>query len=116
MTDEPPALIEVERVRLSLMFTLYAGSRDLEATATGDARYIAPPIASGGSWRHWIRSAMTCCCGWRPSTNYPKVQLIAARIEQVGGALPCYPDAAAFFEPITQQVDVILRNARQHMH
>jgi hypothetical protein len=41
MTDEPPALIEVERVRLSLMFTLYAGSRDLEATATGDARYIA---------------------------------------------------------------------------
>jgi hypothetical protein len=42
--------------------------------------------------------------------------LIAARIEQVGGALPCYPDAAAFFEPITQQVDVILRNARHHMH
>jgi hypothetical protein len=44
------------------------------------------------------------------------VQLIAARLDQVGFMLPCYADAHAFFQPITQQVDVILHNARPHMH
>jgi hypothetical protein len=43
-------------------------------------------------------------------------QLIAARLSEVGGALPLYDDAKAFFAPIEQQVDQILRRARQHMH
>jgi hypothetical protein len=41
------------------------------------------------------------------------LELITARVEQVGGALPCYPDAVAFFEPLVEHVDTILRNARQ---
>ena len=43
-------------------------------------------------------------------------QLIAARLSEVGGALPLYDDAKAFFAPLVEQVDQMLRRARQHMH
>ena len=42
--------------------------------------------------------------------------LIAARLSEIGGILPLYDDAKAFFQPLVEQVDQILRRARRHMH
>jgi hypothetical protein len=41
--------------------------------------------------------------------------LIATRLSEVGGALPLYDDAKAFFAPIEQQVDAILHRARHRL-
>ncbi len=41
--------------------------------------------------------------------------LIATRLSEVGGALPLYDDANAFFAPIEQQVDAILHRARHRL-
>jgi hypothetical protein len=114
--DEQSATAKVERTRLSLMFTLFAVSRDFEATATGDARYIA----AAGSIRQIVATldqisddVLLRLATVNELSEGRLLELITARVEQVGGALPCYPDAVAFFEPLVEQVDTILRNARQ---
>jgi hypothetical protein len=116
MTDEQSALIKVERTRLNLLFTLFAVSRDFEATTIGDVRYIA----AADSIRQIVATldqvsddVLLRFATANELSEGTLSQLIAARIEQVGGALPCYPDAVAFFEPLVDQVDTILRNARQ---
>jgi hypothetical protein len=38
--------------------------------------------------------------------------LVAARLSEVGGALPAYENAKAFFQPISETLDRVLRNAR----
>jgi hypothetical protein len=43
------------------------------------------------------------------------LELILARVAQVGMALPLYEDAPSFFAPIVQQVRDILDRARPHM-
>ena len=46
----------------------------------------------------------------------PLSTLIATRLSEVGGALPLYDDAKAFFQPLVEQVDVILHRARKRLN
>jgi hypothetical protein len=94
-------------------------SRDFEATATGDARYIvaADSIRQIVATLDQVSDGVLLRLATVNELSEGRLsQLIVARIEQVGGALPCYPDAAAFFEPLVEQVDAVLHRARQNMH
>jgi hypothetical protein len=119
MTDEQSALIKVERSRLSAMLILFAASRDLEATASGDQRFIAAAdaIKQIEATLPMIDDAVLLkLVSVNETSEGALSQLIAARLSEVGFALPLYEDAPSFFAPISDKVDTILRNARPHMH
>ena len=42
--------------------------------------------------------------------------LMSARLAEVGFALPTYPDAKGFFQPLVEQADAILHRARQRLN
>jgi hypothetical protein len=121
MTDaaEQSELIKTERTRLSLMFILFAISRDLEAQATGDQRFslAAASVKRIKVTLDQIEDAVLLKLVFVNEASEGLLsQLIGARLEQVGFALPCYLDAKEFFQPISDKVDRILHAARPHMH
>ena len=42
--------------------------------------------------------------------------LMSARLAEIGFALPTYPDAKGFFQPLVEQADAILHRARQRLN
>jgi hypothetical protein len=117
MTDRQMA--NRERCGLAVSLLMMAAARNVEALETGDARFTA----AAGSIRQIAKSmdqiddaTMLRLSHVDEQSEGLLWQLVAARVEQIAVMLPLYPDAASFFEPITEQVDAILQRARARMH
>ena len=119
MTDAEKTA-QAERVRLSMSFVLVAVSREAEAVAgNGDHRHIAAAACIrhiAGTLDTVEDAALLKLASVNVTSEGALSRLITVRLSEVGGALPLYADANAFFDPITAQVDQILHGARQHMH
>lgn len=108
-----------ERTRLSQMLRLYAVSREMEAAKTGDARFIAAADCLrriAGTLDAVSDDVLAKLVNVNQLSEGLLSKLIAARVEQIGGVLPLYADAASFFQPISEMLDLILRNARLHLN
>jgi len=118
MTDAETTAL-VERTRLSMTLMLIAASREVEAARGSDHRY-----AEAADAIRWIAGTMDQVSDdvllklvtVNQLSEGLLSTLIAARLSEVGGALPLYEDAKAFFASVEQQVDVILHNARQRLN
>jgi hypothetical protein len=117
MTDA--AVIERERHEVFAMFTLIATARQLEAIEAQDERLMASAL----NIRHLAETVGTV--GDAMVTKLSTVNglsegrlatIIAERAAQIGLELPLYDDASAFFKPIETMIDLILQDARQHLH
>ena len=119
MTDaETTALIDVERASLRATLLLLALAREVEALTTDDARLMAAVRAIRRIERTLYMVSNETVAKLASVNELSEgllSELIAARVSEVGGALPLYANARAFFKPITQQVDAILHSARLHM-
>lgn len=117
--SETSALVEVERAGLTMMFALFATSREVEATGSGDRRYADAADAIkriAGTLDLISDEVVTKLSAVNEASECLLTTLIAARVEQIGFELPLYADALSFIAPIEAQVDAILQSARPHMH
>ena len=118
MTDAETTAL-VERARLSMRLVLIAASREVEAVRSGDHRYAKTADAIrriAGTMDQVSDDVLLKLVTANQLSEGLLSQLIATRLSEIGGALPLYDDAKAFFQPLVEQVDQILRRARQHMH
>ena len=118
MTDAEQSVL-VERTRLSQMLRLYAISREMEAAKSGDARFIAAADCLrriAGTLDAVSDDVLAKLASVNQLSEGLLSRLIAARVEQIGGVLPLYADAASFFQPISETLDRILHNARQRLN
>ena len=118
MTDAETTAL-VERARLSMRLVLIAVSREVEAVRSGDHRYAQAADAIrriAGTMDQVSDDVLLKLVTANQLSEGLLSTLIATRLSEVGGALPLYDDAKAFFQPLVEQVDQILRRARQHMH
>ena len=118
MTDAETTVL-VERARLSMRLVLIAASREVEAVRSGDHRYAKTADAImriAATMDQVSDDVLLKLVTVNQLSEGPLSTLIATRLSEVGGALPLYDDAKAFFQPLVEQVDQILRRARQHMH
>ena len=118
MTDAETTAL-VERARLSMRLVLIAVSREVEAVRSGDHRYAQAADAIrriAGTMDQVSDDVLLKLVTVNQLSEGLLSQLIATRLSEIGGALPLYDDAKAFFKPLVEQVDEILRRARQHMH
>jgi hypothetical protein len=118
MTDAETTAL-VERARLSMRLVLIAVSREVEAVRSGDHRYAQAADAIrriAGTMDQVSDDVLLKLVTANQLSEGLLSQLIATRLSEIGGALPLYDDAKAFFQPLVEQVDQILRRARQHMH
>jgi hypothetical protein len=109
----------VERARLSVTLTLFAASRMVEAQATGDARVIAAADAVkqiAGTMHQISDDTVLRLATVNAISQGLLARLITARLAEVGFALPCCANAAEFFQPLVEQVDVIMHRARQRLN
>ena len=118
MTDAETTAL-VERARLSMALVLFAASREIEAARSNDHRYAeaADAIRRIARTMGIVSDDVLLKLATANQLSEGMLsQLIATRLSEIGGALPLYDDAKAFFQPLVEQVDQILRRARQHMH
>ena len=118
MTDAETTAL-VERTRLSMTLVLIAASREIEAARSSDHRYAEAADAIrriAGTMAMVSDDVLVKLATANQLSEGLLSQLIATRLSEIGGALPLYDDAKAFFQPLVEQVDQILRRARQHMH
>ena len=119
MTDAETTAL-VERARLSVTLTLFATSRMVEAQATGDARVIAAADAVkqiAGTIDQISDDTVLRLATVNTISQGLLARLITARLAEVGFALPCCVNAAEFFQPLVEQVDVIIMHrARQRLN
>ena len=118
MTDAETTAL-VERARLSMTLVLIAASREVEAAGSGDNRYAetADGIRRIAGTMDQVSGDMLLKLAIANQLSEGLLsQLIATRLSEIGGALPLYEDAKAFFAPVEQEIDVILHNARQHLN
>jgi hypothetical protein len=118
MTDAETTAL-VERTRLSMTLVLIAASREIEAARSSDHRYAeaAASIKQIAATMGMVSDDVLLKLATANQLSEGLLsQLIATRLSEIGGALPLYDDAKAFFQPLVEQVDQILRRARQHMH
>ena len=118
MTDAETTAL-VERTRLSMTLVLIAASREVEAACGSDHRYAeaAASIKRIAATMGMVSDDVLLKLATANQLSEGLLsQLIATRLSEIGGALPLYDDAKAFFQPLVEQVDQILRRARQHMH
>ncbi len=116
MTDEQSSLIKAERARLSVTLVLFAISRDIDAMATGDQRFIAAAdsVKKIEATLHMVDDAVLLKLASVDETSKGGLlALIAARLSEIGFALPLYEDARSFIAPIVATVDRILHDARR---
>ncbi|WP_029079306.1 hypothetical protein [Bradyrhizobium sp. th.b2] len=120
MTDaEQSAMIEVERNALGAMLVLFASAREIEAVAASDARLMAAADAItriAETLDQVSDQVLRKLSSVNITSEGGLSALIAARLSQVGFALPLYGDASEFFAPIEATVDKVLKGARLHMH
>jgi len=117
VTDDTIAL--AERRSLAAMLALMASARELEGQAQGDARFIVAAAnirLIAGTLDQVSDASILKLASVNDTSEGLLSQLIAARLEQIGFALPLVMGAAEFFAPIEAKVDEILRGARPHMH
>jgi hypothetical protein len=118
MTDAETTAL-VERARLSMTLVLIAASREVEAARGSDHRYAETADAIrriAGTMGQVSDDVLLKLVTANQLSEGLLSTLIATRLSEVGGALPLYEDAKAFFAPVERTVDTILRNARQHIH
>src|SRR5258705_6494013 len=118
MTDTETTAL-VERARLSMRLVLIAASREVEAARGSDHRYAetADAIRRIAATMGMVSDDVLLKLATANQLSEGLLsRLIATRLSEIGGALPLYNDAKAFFQPLVEQVDQILRRARQHMH
>ena len=119
MTDEQSSLIKAERARLSVTLVLFAISRDIDAMATGDQRFIAAAdsVKKIEATLHMVDDAVLLKLASVDETSKGGLlAMIAARLSEIGFALPLYEDAPSFIAPIEATVDRILHDARRYLH
>ena len=118
MTDAETTAL-VERARLSMTLVLIAASRGVEAARGSDHGYAETADAIrriAGTMDQVSDDVLLKLVTVNRLSEDLLSQLIATRLSEIGGALPLYDDAQAFFAPLVEQVDQMLRRARQHMH
>jgi hypothetical protein len=118
MTDAETTAL-VERARLSMTLVLIAASREVEAARGSDHRYAETADAIkriAATMDQVSDDVLLKLVTVNQLSEGPLSTLIATRLSEVGGALPVYEDAKAFFQSLVKQVDQILRRARRHMH
>ena len=119
MTDEQSSLIKAERARLSVTLVLFAISREIDAMATGDQRFIvaADSVKKIEATLDMVDDAVLLKLSSVDETSKDELlALIAAWLSEIGFALPLYEDAPSFFAPIEARVDQILHDARRYLH
>ncbi|MBA4033197.1 MAG: hypothetical protein C0480_01135 [Bradyrhizobium sp.] len=120
MTDEQATIAHIERNGLCAMLLVMAIAREVHARATGDQRFAdaAAAIRKIEATLHTISDdTLLMWSGINDTSEGALSALIGLRLNQVGvGVLPLYDNAAEFFQPISDKVDDILRNARPKMH
>ena len=98
---------------------LFATSRVIEAAGSGDRRYayaadaikrIAATLDQVGD------EVLMRLATINEISNGMLSSLMSARLAEVGFALPTYPDAKGFFQPLVEQADAILHRARQRLN
>ena len=111
--------ISVERDGLRDMLERVALERENDAQAARDHRYAeaARSIRQIAATMHEVDDAALVKLSVVDQTGQGMLsQLVAARLCEVGFALPLYSSAVEFFAPIEARVDAILRRARPAMH
>jgi hypothetical protein len=120
MTDdaERSAMAEIERNGLCASMMMIATAREIEPEAETDPRYVAAADAIrviAATMDQISDDVLLRLSSMDLTSEGGLSQLIGARLDQVGFALPLYADAASFFAPIIEQVDAILDSARKHI-
>ena len=108
-----------ERARLGVTLALFATSRVIEAAGSGDRRYAYAADAIkriAGTLDQVGDEVLMRLATINEISNGTLSSLMSARLAEVGFALPTYPDAKGFFQPLVEQVDAILRRARQRLN
>jgi hypothetical protein len=107
-----PALIKTERDGLRTMLLLLALAREVEALTTDDARLMASVRAIRRIERTLdmvSNETVAKLASVNELSGGLLSELIAARVSEIGGALPLYANARGFFLPLVEQVDAIRR-------
>src|SRR5258705_4392334 len=107
MTDAETTAL-VERARLSMTLVLFAASREIEGARSSDHRYAeaAASIKQIAATMGMVSDDVLLKLATANQLSEGLLsQLIATRLSEVGGALPLYDDAKAFFQPLVEQVD-----------
>ena len=118
MTDAETTAL-VERARRSMTLVLFAASREIEAMRSSDHRHAeaAASIKRIAATMGMVSDDVLLKLATANQLSERLLaQLIATRLLEIGGVLPLYEDAKAFFQSLVERVDQILRRARQHMH
>lgn len=118
MTDAEKTAL-AERASLRTCFALFAMSREVEAAASGDARYDAAADSIKrieATLDQITDAALLRLATVNLTSDGGLSMLIGARLDEVGFALPLYADAASFLQPVIEQVDAVLDRARPHLH
>ena len=106
MTDAETTAL-VERARLSMRLVLFATSREIEAAHSSDHRYAEAADAIrriAGTMDQVSDDVLLKLVTANQLSEGLLSTLIATRLSEVGGALPVYDDAKAFFQPLVEQV------------
>src|SRR6478735_10656645 len=107
-----------ERARLGVTLALFATSRGIEAAGSGDRRYAYAADAIkriAGTLDQVGDEVLMRLATINEISNGMLSSLMSARLAEVGFALPTYPDAKGFFQPLVEQADAILHRARQRL-
>ena len=118
MTDTMTAALS-ERARLGVTLALFAISRGIEAAGSGDRRYAYAADAIkriAGTLDQVGDEVLMRLATINEFSNGTLPSLMSARLAEVGFALPTYPDAKGFFQPLVEQADAILHRARQRLN
>ena len=107
MTDAETTAL-VERARLSMTLVLIAAAREIEAARSRDHRYAeaATSIKRIAATMGMVSDDVLLKLATANQLSEGLLStLIATRLSEVGGALPVYEDAKAFFQSLVEQVD-----------
>lgn len=119
MTDddtELTTLLEAERNELAAMFRLMANARALEAEHDHRYHKAAVSLQKIAATMGEVDDAMLLKLAKVNQTSDGLLSvLLGEHLKEIAFALPCYENAAEFFARVVEQVDAILRKARQHM-
>jgi hypothetical protein len=114
---ELATLLEAERAEFAEMFRLTAKARALEAEHDHRYHHAAVSLQKIAATMGEVDDAMLLKLAKVNQTSDGLLSvLLGEHLKEIAFALPCYENAAEFFAPVVEQVDAILRKARQHVH
>ena len=112
MSSEPFSSIKIERAALVQAFVQFSIARE----TAGEAAAAAALTQIAETMNQIDDGTLATLAAVNTISHGMLMTLILARLSEVGFALPCYASASDFFQPISDQINEILRRARQHMH